>query len=71
MKKKWQYNRNRLTEEDFYPPSDERILESHVEDIEGGDNFADYAKYFFDLYDEEYETKLNIEVKKMLGKNFY
>ena len=44
-----------LTETDFYPPSDNRVLESNVEDIDGGDNFADYCKEFFRmLKDEEY-----------------
>ena len=42
-----------LTEEDFYPPSDNRCLESCVEDICGGDNFADYCEYIFELLEEE------------------
>lgn len=42
-----------LTEEDFYPPSDNRVFTSYVEDIDGGDNFADYCKDFFELYEEE------------------
>ncbi len=42
-----------LTEESFYPPSDNRVLESCVEDIDGGDNFADYCEYIFELLDEE------------------
>ena len=42
-----------LTESDFYPPQDNRVYESNVEDIEGGDNFADYCHYFFELLDEE------------------
>lgn len=42
-----------LTEEDFYPPSDDRVFTSYVEDIDGGDNFADYCKDFFELYEEE------------------
>ena len=42
-----------LTEKDFYPPSDDRVLTSNVEDIEDGDNFADYCKEFFDLLEEE------------------
>ena len=43
----------KLTEEDFYPPSDDRVLTSNVEDIEDGDNFADYCKEFFELLDDE------------------
>ena len=42
-----------LTEEDFYPPEDKRILKSYVEDIDDGDNFADYCEYFFELLEEE------------------
>lgn len=42
-----------LTEQDFYPPSDDRVLTSNVEDIEDGDNFADYCKEFFELLDDE------------------
>lgn len=42
-----------LTEADFYPPTDNRVLESNVKDIVGGDNFADYCEYIFDLLEEE------------------
>lgn len=42
-----------LTEQDFYPASDDRVWTSNVEDIENGDNFADYCKDFFELLDEE------------------
>ena len=42
-----------LTESDFYPPADDRVLESYIEDIEDGDNFVDYCKYIFKLYEEE------------------
>ena len=42
-----------LTEADFYPPSDDRCLESYIEDINGGDNFADYCEDIFELLDEE------------------
>lgn len=48
-----QYYSMCLTEADFYPPSDNRVLKSNVEDIFGGDNFADYCEYIFDLLDEE------------------
>ena len=53
MVKKMIYNDCVLTEEDFYPLSDNRVLESYIEDIEGGDNFAEYAEYIFELYEEE------------------
>lgn len=42
-----------LTEKDFYTTSDNRYLESYVEDIDGGDNFADYCEYIFELLEEE------------------
>lgn len=43
------------TEKDFYCLSDDRVWISNVEDIEGGDNFADYCEEFFKLLiDEEY-----------------
>ena len=42
-----------LTEQDFYPASDDRVLTSNVEDIEDGDNFADYCVEFFELLDDE------------------
>lgn len=42
-----------LTEESFYPPSDNRTWKSYVEDIDGGDNFADYCEYIFELLEEE------------------
>lgn len=44
---------NLLTEEDFYPPPDERYLKSGVEDIRAGDSFEEYITYFFDEYGEE------------------
>lgn len=42
-----------LTETDFYPPSDNRVWKSNIEDIDGGDNFADYCQYIFRLYEDE------------------
>ena len=46
-------NVTELTEQDFYTTSDDRYLESCVEDIDGGDNFADYCEYIFELLEEE------------------
>ena len=43
----------KLTEKDFYPPEDTRKYESLVEDIDGGDNFEDYAEWFYDNYEDE------------------
>ncbi len=42
-----------LTEESFYTSTDNRVLESYIEDIDGGDNFADHCEYIFDLLEEE------------------
>ena len=42
-----------LTEDDFNQSFDDRVLESYIEDIDGGDNFADYCSYIFKLYEEE------------------
>ena len=42
-----------LTDKDFYPPSDDRYFESYIEDIDGGDNFADYCIDFFEMLEEE------------------
>ena len=42
-----------LSEKDFYPPEDKRYLKSGVEDIKGGDSFADYVEYYFDSYSED------------------
>ena len=42
-----------LTESDFYPPSDNRVWKSNVANISGGDNFADYCQYIFNVLEEE------------------
>lgn len=42
-----------LKESDFYHPSDDRVWKSNIDDIEGGDNFADYCEEFFRMLDEE------------------
>lgn len=44
---------NCLTEQDFYPPTDNRTVKSYVSDIYGGDNFEDYCKDIFKLLEEE------------------
>lgn len=51
--KKISKNYYELTEKDFYPPEDTRTWKSGVSDYRGGDNFADYAKWFFDNYEDE------------------
>ena len=42
-----------LTEQSFYPPLDDRVYTSGIDDIEGGDNFAEYAEYFWETYEED------------------
>ena len=42
-----------LTEQDFYPPSDDRVLESNIEDIDEDNNFVNYCVEFFEMLDEE------------------
>ena len=48
---RWTYN-NILSEEDFYPPSDDRTFKTTIEELYDGD-FAEYAEYIFDLYEKE------------------
>lgn len=62
-----------LTEEDFYTASDKRFWVSYVEDIDGGDNFADFCRDFFELLDEEgyYDWFLFVTDKVIiLGGNY-
>lgn len=63
------FDNDMLSEQDFYPPSDNRVLKSHIEDIDGGDNFADYCRYIFkiietddenDYYDDYYRFISNL-----------
>lgn len=42
-----------LTEEDFYPPSDNRVLKTGIYNIVNYDSFEEYAEYIFDLYEKE------------------
>lgn len=53
MNELYEQDCNYLTEESFYPPSDNRCLKSYIKDINGGDNFADYCEYIFELLEEE------------------
>lgn len=47
------YNENVLSEEDFYPPTDNRTLQSLIRDVNKYNNFVEYSKYIFDLYERE------------------
>lgn len=42
-----------LTEIDFYPPSDNRVWVSNIEDMDNENNFANHCIEFFELLDEE------------------
>ena len=42
-----------LTKSTFYPPEDPRVYASGIDDIDGGDNFAEYAEYFWETYGHE------------------
>lgn len=42
-----------LSDNDFYPPSDNRTWTTNVMDIDGGDNFADYCEEYFEILDQE------------------
>jgi hypothetical protein len=42
-----------ITEDCFYKQCDDRCLKSYVRDIRGGDNFADYCEYIFELLEDE------------------
>lgn len=42
-----------ITEIDFYPPEDTRLFKSGISDIDDGDNFEDYSKWFYDNYENE------------------
>ena len=40
-----------ICEKDFYPPEDDRLFFSLVEDVDGGDCFDDYSEYFWSVYE--------------------
>lgn len=42
-----------LDEYDFYPPEDDRMYCSCIDDIEGGDNYDDYVKWFWKEYEND------------------
>lgn len=41
-----------LSEEDFYPPTDDRKIQTYIEEMYDGD-FDEYAEYIYDLYESE------------------
>ena len=48
-----QYSYRTDNDFDSEPLVDDRVWKSYVEDIDGGDNFADYCQYIFGVLDEE------------------
>lgn len=46
------YDNTYLAEEDFYPPLDNRVWKSNIDDIDEEDNFVNYCSYIFELLDE-------------------
>lgn len=42
-----------LTEEDFYPPEDERCYRSGVDYVLGDIDYYGYARTFWDMYGED------------------
>ena len=45
-----------LSEKDFYPPEDKRIVKSGLDNISNGDNFADYLEEYYDYYEDEIDN---------------
>lgn len=39
--------------DDLFTNTDDRVWKSYIDDINGGDNFADFCEEFFELLDEE------------------
>lgn len=48
-----------LDSQSFYPPLDNRVYTSGIDDIEGGDNFAEYAEYFWEEYGHDLYDDIN------------
>lgn len=51
VKNKWMQN-DILTDEDFYPPFDDRTIHTYMREIYNGE-FFEYAEYIYDLYESE------------------
>lgn len=51
-KKDFQFLNNRF-ENDIYQQTDNRVLESYIEDIDDENNFESFCEEFFELLDEE------------------
>lgn len=42
-----------LKKSDFYPPKDDRLYTSGISDVEGGDTFDEYTRWFWDEYEDD------------------
>ena len=42
-----------ITERDFYPPYDDRLYCSGIDDIEDGDCYDCYVEYFWENYEND------------------
>ena len=42
-----------LRESDLYPPFDDRLHTFGIDDIDGGDSYDDYVKWFWEEYEHE------------------
>lgn len=42
-----------LCDQSFYPPADDRLYSSGIDDVLGGDNFDDFVESFWELYEDE------------------
>lgn len=42
-----------IRESDFYPPSDDRFHTFGIDDINGGETYDDYVKWFWEEYESE------------------
>ena len=51
MNNKWIQN-NILSEKDFYPPSDDRFLQTYIEEQYDGE-YVEHTGYIFDLSESE------------------
>lgn len=47
------YIKDSLSEEDFYPPEDNRCINSGIEDIDSTNNFEQFTSEFFELCEYE------------------
>ena len=42
-----------MDEKDYYPPADQRMIQSRIADMSETDNYDEYIRSFFQDYEEE------------------